>query len=105
MSERLEIDLHTEDDVDFFALVKAKAKSEGLSIKEFVIDALKKRVEPSLPPPPAKPTVSPVEMNEFRRRIANSELALRGEIRKDREQIAILAEAIAQLETRLGNLE
>jgi hypothetical protein len=106
---QLNIKFDGEGEKDLLETVKARAIDERLTLKEFVIDALRLRLEAKAPSQSTQasrsiPTVTKGELDEFRRRIANSEMALRGEIRKDRDQIAMLAGAIAAIEARLDGI-
>jgi hypothetical protein len=103
---QLNIKFDGDGEKEFLETVKARAEDERVSLKDFVIDALKMRLakskESSQSTQPT-PSLSKGELQEFSRRLANVELSLRSEIRKDREQIALLASAIAQIEHRLDS--
>lgn len=106
---QLNIKFDAEDEEKFLDLVKARAKQERISLKELVIDALKTRLSGPRPFTQPNPVEDTREFNriedDLRRRVAEIQLGLMSEIRKDREQIAILAAAIAQLEARLDKLD
>ncbi|RCJ20180.1 hypothetical protein A6S26_05510 [Nostoc sp. ATCC 43529] len=65
------------------------------------MNALKKYMEASLPRPPENPDLSPGQANEFRRRIANVEGAMRGEVATLKRKMDVLAEAIASIQAQL----
>ncbi|MFN6538254.1 MAG: hypothetical protein RM021_018160 [Nostoc sp. EkiNYC01] len=104
---QLNIKFDGEGEKELLEAVKARAQDERISLKEFVLDALKNRLTVPLlvQSTQAKPTISKVEVDELKRRIANSQIGLMGEIRKDRDQIATLAAAIALIESRLDVLD
>lgn len=103
---QLNIKFDGEGEKEFLETVKARAEDERVSLKDFVIDALKMRLAKSWESTQStqpSPSRESGELHEFSRRLANAELSLWGEIRKDREQIALLASAIAQIEHRLDS--
>ena len=104
---QLNIKFDGEGEKELLEAVKARAQDERISLKEFVLDALKNRLTVPLliQSTQAKPTISKVEVDELKRRIANNQIGLMGEIRKDRDQIATLAAAIALIESRLDVLD
>jgi hypothetical protein len=90
--------------------VKTRAQDERISLKEFVLDALKNRLKVHLATQSTqatqpKPTVTKLEVDELKRRIIDIQISLMGEVRKDRKQIAALAAAIALIESRLDVLD
>jgi hypothetical protein len=104
---QLNIKLDGEREKDLLEAVKSRAQDERISLKEFVLDALRKRLASPLPTQASQstPLVNKGEIDGLKRRIANSELAMRGEIKKDRELLAVLAQAIALIESRLDAID
>ncbi|MFN6474375.1 MAG: hypothetical protein RMY36_032480 [Nostoc sp. SerVER01] len=104
---QLNIKLDGEGEQELLESAKARAQNERISLKDFVLDALRMRLaskpKESTHAPQPIPFATKAQLDEFSRRLASVELALRAEIRKDREQIALLAGAIAQIEHRLDS--
>ena len=101
---QLNIKFDGEGEKELLEAVKTRAQDERISLKEFVLDALKNRLTVSLPTQP-KPAVTKGEVDELKRRIADAQISLMSEVRKDRKQIAALAQAIAMIESRLDILD
>ncbi|MFN6475293.1 hypothetical protein [Nostoc sp. DedQUE07] len=99
----LRIKFRTDEEWDLLTLLRVKAHSEKLSVEQYIINELKKSVELSAPPPPENPTLSPVQLDEVRRRISNVDMSLRSEIRKLKGDINFLAEAIAGIQAELDS--
>lgn len=100
--DELTIKFLTDEEYDLFTLVRVKARGEGISPEEFVINILKQHFEAIAPPPPPEdPTLTTGQLNEFRRRIGNLDMSQRREIVKLKKQIAVLAEAIASIQSQL----
>lgn len=75
--DELRIEAITEEEYDLLRLVKVKADSEGIQLREFVLDALKRRVDELLPPQPTKPpVVTTGELYEFEKRLNNLNVSL-----------------------------
>jgi hypothetical protein len=69
---QLNIKFDREGEKELLEAVKARAQDERISLKEFVLDALKNRLTVPLlvQSTQAKPTISKVEVDELKRRIA-----------------------------------
>ncbi|MBC1225282.1 hypothetical protein GNF10_09730 [Nostoc sp. UCD121] len=104
---QLNIKFDGEGEKELLETVKTRAQDERISLKEFVLDALKNRltVPQSTQSTQPKPAVTKSEVDELKRRIVEIQISLMGEVRKDRKQIAALAEAIALIESRLDVLD
>jgi hypothetical protein len=104
---QLNIKFDGEGEKELLETVKTRAQDERISLKEFVLDALKNRlrVPQSTQSTQPKPAVTKSEVDELKRRIVDIQISLMGEVRKDRKQIAALAEAIALIESRLDVLD
>lgn len=105
---QLNIKLEGEGEQELLECVKTQAQKEQISLKDFVIDALRMRLDrPKYSKEFAQPIqyATKAQLNEFSRRLAEVQLGLRSEIRKNSEQlgeqVASLAIAIAQIEHRL----
>ncbi|MBE8989984.1 hypothetical protein [Nostoc sp. LEGE 12450] len=101
---QLNIKFDGEGEKELLETVKTRAQDERISLKEFVLDALKNRLTVPQSTQP-KPAVTKSEVDELKRRIVEIQISLMGEVRKDRKQIAALAEAIALIESRLDVLD
>ncbi|YAF99190.1 MAG: hypothetical protein AB3A66_30230 (plasmid) [Nodularia sp. CChRGM 3473] len=101
---QLNIKFDGEGEKELLEAVKARVQDERISLKEFVLDALKNRLKVHLSTQP-KASVTKGEVDELKRRIADTQISLMREVRKDREQIAALAAAIASIESRLDVLD
>ena len=107
---QLNIKFDGEGEKELLETVKTRAQDERISLKEFVLDALKNRLTvpqstQSTQSTQPKPAVTKPEVDELKRRIVEIQISLMGEVRKDRKQIAALAEAIALIESRLDVLD
>ncbi|RCJ31065.1 hypothetical protein A6769_31930 [Nostoc punctiforme NIES-2108] len=107
---QLNIKFDGEGEKELLETVKTRAQDERISLKEFVLDALKNRLTvhqstQSTQSTQPKPTVTKLEVDELKRRIVDIQISLMGEVRKDRKQIAALAQAIALIESRLDVLD
>ncbi|BDI20892.1 hypothetical protein ANSO36C_66940 (plasmid) [Nostoc cf. commune SO-36] len=101
---QLNIKFDGEGEKELLEAVKARAQLERISLKEFVLDALKNRLRVPLSTQ-SSPVLTKGELGELKRRIDDNQIGLMGEIRKDRDQIATLAAAIALIESRLDVLD
>ncbi|MFN6456097.1 MAG: hypothetical protein RM022_028420 [Nostoc sp. EfeVER01] len=101
---QLNIKFDGEGEKELLEAVKARAQLERISLKEFVLDALKNRLRVPLSTQ-TSPVLTKGELGELKRRIDDNQIGLMGEIRKDRDQIATLAAAIALIESRLDVLD
>ncbi|MEH2220703.1 MAG: hypothetical protein V7K72_27055 [Nostoc sp.] len=107
---QLNIKFDGEGEKELLETVKTRAQDERISLKEFVLDALKNRLivhlaTQSTQSTQPKPAVTKLEVDELKRRIVDIQISLMNEVRKDRKQIAALAEAIALIESRLDVLD
>ncbi|MBD2731725.1 hypothetical protein H6G96_36995 [Nostoc sp. FACHB-892] len=110
---QLNIKFDGEGEKELLETVKTRAQDERISLKEFVLDALKNRLRVHLATQSTqstqstqpKPAVTKLEVDELKRRIVDIQISLMGEVRKDRKQIAALAQAIALIESRLDVLD
>ncbi|WP_414519792.1 hypothetical protein [Nostoc sp. PCC 9305] len=104
---QLNIKFDGEGEKELLEAVKARAQDERISLKEFVLDALKNSLTVHLATQPTqpKPAVTKPEVDELKRRIVDIQISLMGEVSKDRKQIAALAAAIALIESRFDVLD
>lgn len=104
---QLNIKFDGEGEKELLETVKTRAQDERISLKEFVLDALKNRltVPQSTQSTQPKPALPKPEVDELKRRIVDIQISLMSEVRKDRKQIAALAQAIALIESRLDVLD
>jgi hypothetical protein len=104
---QLNIKFDGEGEKELLETVKTRAQDERISLKEFVLDALKNRLKVHLATQftQPKPAVTKPEVDELKRRIVDIQISLMNEVRKDRKQIAALAQAIALIESRLDVLD
>ncbi|MBD2564900.1 MULTISPECIES: hypothetical protein [Nostoc] len=104
---QLNIKFDGEGEKELLETVKTRAQDERISLKEFVLDALKNRltVHPATQATQPKLAVTKLEVDELKRRIVDIQISLMGEVRKDRKQIATLAQSLALIESRLDILD
>ncbi|NEU83702.1 hypothetical protein [Nostoc sp. UIC 10630] len=104
---QLNIKFDGEGEKELLETVKTRAQDERISLKEFVLDALKNRltVHQATQATQPKPAVTKLEVDELKRRIVDIQISLMGEVRKDRKQIAALAQSLALIESRLYILD
>lgn len=107
---QLNIKLDRDEEKQLLEAVKAGAEKENISLKEFVLNALKNHLAAQTNTQPVSPKsfATKIELDEVKRRIIDFEIGLMGELRKNKkeieEQIAVLAQAIAAIESRLDDL-
>ncbi|MEH2078613.1 MAG: hypothetical protein V7K89_00930 [Nostoc sp.] len=104
---QLNIKFDGEGEKELLETVKTRAQDERISLKEFVLDALKNRltVPQATQSTQPKPALPKPEVDELKRRIVDIQISLMSEVRKDRKQIAALAQALALIESRLDVLD
>lgn len=99
---RIQLNLRMDDDPELMAAIKTRAKEERITVKELVLDAIKKRLQQPLPTPnpPSKN-----ELHELKERINGVSIGIMGEMRKRDEQLAKHEESIYELASAIARLE
>ena len=103
---QLNIKFDGEGEKDLLDQVKARANQERLTLKEFVIDALKLRLaaQVSTQATQARPSVTKTEFEALKKKVLDQAISTSIEFKKDRQQIAVLAEIIASMQARLDEI-
>ena len=109
MAVRAQLNLRMDDQCELLAAVKARAKEERITVKDFVVKALKDALHVPSTSQSSQPSLS--ELHDLKERINGVQIGLMGELRKRDAQlkeqqflIAELASAVARLEARLDGI-
>lgn len=112
MSEKMQISFETAEELALLEAIKIRAKLEGISIKDLVLRALEFRISQALNGKPFesnRDSVTKQDLSrlaqECNRKLSQLDLKVMSEIRKDREQIALLAHAVAEATEAIVSLQ